>query len=72
METQEKEDTKKNKLKSIYFFIWKTKVYFKNKTSTPSRKRFYAKSPHLRFASGSISRKSVVLFILSIAEAFTK
>lgn len=36
------------------------------------RKRFYEKSPHLRYASSSISRKSVALFILSIDEVFTK
>ena len=70
METQEKEETKKNKLMGILFFIWKTKVYFKNKTSTPSRKGFRRFLPFR--AEKSKSSKSVVLFILSIDEAFTK
>lgn len=33
---------------------------------------FYGKSPHLRYDSGSIFRKSVALFSLSIGEAFNR
>ncbi len=54
----------KIRVKNPFLFYSDTNFNGGNKTPTPSRKGFFGQSPHLRFASGSIPLKRVVLFIL--------